>query len=167
MKICLVASSGGHLKELEFVKYLAIENAEYFLITEEIVGMKVKGYGRAYYVAQINRKEKGAWVKFLQLIVVGNKIIKKEKPDYYISTGALISIPILILGKLRGKKIIFAESFARVEDGSLSGKIAYRFSDLFIVYWKNLLKVYPKAVYVDPFGVEDDFCNSGNPEISV
>lgn len=152
MKICLVASSGGHLKELEFVKALNIKNAEYFLITEKVAGMRVKGYGRVYYVTQINRKEKGAWVKFLRLAATGNKILRKEKPDYYISTGALISIPILFLGKLRRKKVIFVESFARVEDGSLSGKIAYRFSDLFIVYWKNLLKVYPKARYVDPFG---------------
>ena len=167
MKVCLVASSGGHLRELEFVKYLDMENAEYFLITEEVAGMKARGYGRVYYVEQINRKEKGAWAKFLRLIVAGNKILRKEKPDYYISTGAFISIPILILGKLRGKKIIFAESFARVEDGSLSGKIAYRFSDLFIVYWKNLLKVYPRAIYVDPFGGQDDFRNGGDSEVFI
>ncbi len=35
MKICLVASSGGHLEELAFVKYI---NMDYdcFLITEKV-----------------------------------------------------------------------------------------------------------------------------------
>lgn len=154
MKICLVASSGGHLKELEFAKNLDIDKAEYFLITEKVKAVKEE-YSKIYYIEQINRKEKKAWLKLLRLFFKGNQILKMEKPDYYISTGALISIPILILGKLKKKKVIFIESFARVESGSLSGRIAYHFVDLFIIYWKNLLKVYPKAIYIDPFGEKE------------
>lgn len=154
MKVCLVASSGGHLKELEFVRNLDIDSAEYFLITESVKEIK-GGYDKIYYTEQINRKEKKVWLKLLKLFFRGKQIIEKEKPDYYISTGALISIPILILGKFKKKKVIFIESFARVESGSLSGRIAYHFADLFIVYWENLLKVYPEAIYITPFGEKE------------
>ena len=45
------------------------------------------------------------------------------------------------------KKVIYIESFARITTPSLTGKILYHFADLFIVQWKELLKVYPKAKY--------------------
>lgn len=150
MKICLVASSGGHLEELAFVKYI---NMDYdcFLITEKVSELNEKFCDKVYFVDQINRKERFAFFKVLRLFLIGIRILHTEKPDCFISTGALISIPILVLGKLSRKKVIFIETFARVESGSISGKIAYYFADLFIVYWKNLLKIYPKAVYINPF----------------
>lgn len=148
MKICLVASLGGHLEELKFVECIQMQN-EYVLITERRSEAQKNQHG-IYFVDQINRKEKFALFKIARLFLQGNRILNREKPDCYISTGALISIPILILGKLKRKKIIFIETFARVESGSISGRIAYCFADVFIVYWENLLKIYPKAVYIDP-----------------
>ena len=54
--------------------------------------------------------------------------------------------PALLLGKLMGKKIIFIECMFNVDEPTLTGKLAYKFSDLFIVQWEDMLKVYPKAV---------------------
>jgi UDP-N-acetylglucosamine:LPS N-acetylglucosamine transferase len=71
----------------------------------------------------------------------------KEKPDTIISTGALVTFPICLLGKLMRKRIIYIESFARVDTASLTGKLMYRIADLFIVQWEELLKIYPKAMY--------------------
>lgn len=76
------------------------------------------------------------------------KILKKEKPDFVITTGALIAFPFCIFAKLRGTKIIYIESFARVNNQSLTGKLVYPFADLFLVQWEPLLKFYPKAKYV-------------------
>ena len=50
--------------------------------------------------------------------------------------------------KLRGGKVIYIESFARVHDASLTGKLVYRFADLFIVQWETMIDVYPRAKYV-------------------
>ena len=33
-----------------------------------------------------------------------------------------------------------------VDAPTLTGKLTYKFADLFIVQWKEMLKVYPKAV---------------------
>ncbi len=51
------------------------------------------------------------------------------------------------LAKLFGKKLIYIESFARVYDGSKTGKLLYKYADLFIVQWESLKEVYPKAIY--------------------
>lgn len=36
---------------------------------------------------------------------------------------------------------------ARIKSPSKTGKFLYKFVDLFIVQWEELLKFYPKAVY--------------------
>lgn len=147
MKICLVASRGGHVEEIACV---AGCNAEMFLITEKAPN-KISFCDRVYYVDHINRKDPHIIPKIIKLVAETNVILKKEKPDCYISTGALISVPVLFLGKLRKKKIIYIESIARIEDLSLTGKIVYRFADVFCVYWESLLQKYPKACYIDLF----------------
>lgn len=154
------------MDELKFIREMNLEY-DNFLITEKNPEGQ-KNWNRVYYVDQINRKEPLALFKIIRLFIIGSRILRKEKPDCFISTGALISIPILLLGKLHGKKIIFIETFARVESGSLSGKIAYLFADVFIVYWKNLLKIYPKAVYIDPFKEGTyDIGYGRNAEVSI
>ena len=51
------------------------------------------------------------------------------------------------IGKIFGSKIIFIESFANSSSKSITGKIVYKFADLFIVQWENMLNIYPKSVY--------------------
>ena len=84
--------------------------------------------------------------KFLKLFSDAGKIIEKEKPDVIITTGALLSFPFCFIGRKKSK-IIYIESFARVNNKSLTGKLIYPFADLFIVQWKSMLKYYPKAKY--------------------
>lgn len=147
IKICFVSSSGGHWEELLCLKELA-EKYESFFVTEQGGQVQDARIKNVYALPQINRHEKNFAIHFIRIFFEANKIIKKEKPDIVISTGALIAFPFCILVKLRGGRVIYIESFARVRNSSVTGKLVYRFSDLFLVQWKAMLKVYPKAKYV-------------------
>lgn len=152
------------MDEICFARQL---NGEKFLITEKSDNA-VSLCDRVYYVDPINRRQPDAVFKIIKLFAQANRILNAEQPDCFLSTGALISIPVLILGKLRKKKVIFIESMARLEDLSMSGKIAYRFADVFIVYWKSLSQKYPKAHYIDLFNEgKHDTVDSGNAEVPV
>lgn len=72
----------------------------------------------------------------------------KEKPDIIICTGVLAMIPICLVSKIAGKRLIYIESFAKVTSATLTGKLLYKFADQFYVQWKSMLKVYPKAIYL-------------------
>ncbi|BCX31091.1 UDP-N-acetylglucosamine--LPS N-acetylglucosamine transferase [Latilactobacillus curvatus] len=146
-KICFVASSGGHLQELLCLQEL-MNNSDSFLVTEND-GIVDKGINvPTYYVPQINRKEKNFFCHFFKLFFLFTKLLIKKNPQYIVSTGALIAFPACLIGKFFGKKIIYIESFARITHPSLSGKLIYRFSDLFLVQWESMLKFYPKAIYI-------------------
>lgn len=145
-KICFIASSGGHVQEISWLFGLCDEY-DSFLMTEHSDFQKRYHVERTYYFNKIDRMEKHFFLHFLQLIVGSVKIMRKEKPDIIISTGALVSVPMLYIGKLLGKKIIFMESMARVEGKSLTGRLVYPIADLFLVQWESMLPFYPKAIY--------------------
>ncbi len=73
---------------------------------------------------------------------------EKKKPDVVICTGVLAMIPICLISKLMGKKLIYIESFAKVTSPTETGKLLYKFADQFYVQWKPMLKFYPKAIYL-------------------
>lgn len=143
MKICFIASSGGHLDQLMMLKPL-MEKHQTFIVTENT---KFKTFKCSYYLPQINRREIKFVFKFILIILISIYILLKERPDYIISTGALASVPMCCLGKLLKKKVIFIESFAKKSNGTISGKIVYKFADLFIIQWETLRSVYPNAIY--------------------
>lgn len=145
-KICFAASSGGHLEEISrLAKIKGFKEA--FLLTEKGEFNELNFCDKVYYVNQINRKELFFLPYFIGLFVKSFVILIKEQPDCIISTGALATFPICIMGKIMRKQIIYIESFARVDSPSLTGKLMYNIADLFIVQWEEMLRFFPKAVY--------------------
>lgn len=144
-KVCFTASSGGHFEQLTMLNPL-IKKYQSFVITEK-TNYEINLKEQIYYVDQINRHEKSFLFKFIKLFIKSLKIYLKEKPDVIISLGALSTFPICIVGKIFGKKVIFIESFAKVTSPTLTGKLVYKFADLFVVQWEDLKKIYPKSTY--------------------
>lgn len=147
MKACFIASSGGHWEELMCLQEIAAD-CDTFYVTEEGGQANDSNVDNIYVLPQINRHEKHFLWHFMKLFGKATKIMRKERPDVLVTTGALLVFPFCICAKLMGTKVIYIESFARVHDKSLTGKLVYPFADLFLVQWESLLECYPKAKYV-------------------
>ncbi len=144
-KICFVASSGGHLEEISRLK--GIEGAyDCFLVTEKSDFVIKDFCEKKYYVPMMNRRQINFLPKFIWLFFRTLVILLKENPDFIITTGALVAYPFCVVGKLLGIKVIYVESFARVNEPSLTGKLVYNMSDLFMVQWEDMLQKYPKSM---------------------
>lgn len=147
MKICFAASAGGHYEQLIMLKPL-MEKYDSFIVTEQTdYALKSKDK-KIYYVKQVNRKEKIFIWLMVQNMLLSLKIFFKEKPDIVICTGVLAMIPICLIAKIAGKKLIYIESFAKVTSPTKTGKLLYKFADQFYVQWKPMLEIYPKAIYL-------------------
>ena len=141
-KICLISSSGGHYEQLR--KLSSLEN-EYDLIW---ITEKTDYESDAdYYLIQTGGKDKLFPVKMIWNSIKSLFVYFKEKPDIIITTGAMVVIPMSLIGKAFGKKVIFIETFARIYDGTRTGQLMYKYADLFIIQWEELKKIYPDAVY--------------------
>ena len=62
-----------------------------------------------------------------------------------ISTGADVAVPICLLGRLLGARLIFIETAGELAP-TLAGRLVYPFADLFIVQWPEKLAAFPRAV---------------------
>lgn len=147
MKIALVSSTGGHLNELKRL-IPAVDGYKFFIITEQSeMSHDLKGKWEIYYLNQQERKN----IYFLKNILFNSikslYILLKENPKVIITTGAGVAFPICFLGKLCGKKIVYVESFAKINSPSLTGKLVYHFADEFYIQWESLKRFYPKAKY--------------------
>jgi len=146
MKICLIASSGGHFEQIMMLRPL-IEEYSGFIVTEKTNYDLSLNFANFYYLKQVNRNE----IKFLWRMLLNFfkslEIFLKEKPDVVISTGALATIPMCFLAKLFKRKLAFIESFAKVNSPTLTGKIMYKIADEFYVQWEEMLNIYPNAIY--------------------
>ena len=145
LKVCLVGSSGGHLDHLYALKPFC-ENQERFWVTFDKEDSRTLLAGErilpVYYPS--NRSIKALMINTVRAI----RYLKQEKPDLIISAGAAPAVPFFYIGKLTGAKTIFIEAYDRIDKASLTGKLCYRVSDVFIVQWESMLKVFPKAVYL-------------------
>lgn len=146
MKIVFAASSGGHFEQLMMLKPL-MEKHDSILVTEKTDYSMGKTDVKTYYMKQINRKEILFIPKFIGNSFRALRIIMKERPKVMITTGVLAIVPLALLMKLFGGKLIYIESFAKVTSKTLSGKLLYRFADQFYVQWEEMLKLYPKAIF--------------------
>jgi beta-1,4-N-acetylglucosaminyltransferase len=146
-KLCFAASSGGHFEQLSMLKPL-MEKYESFVVTENTdYNVEIKGQ-RMYYVHQVNRKEKTLpfWMIVNSFKCLG--IILKEKPDVVITTGVLAMIPLCLLMKIMGKKLVYIESFAKVSSPTETGRLMYKYADRFYVQWERMKEFYPDAIYL-------------------
>ena len=74
------------------------------------------------------------------------KVLRKEKPDLIISSGAAVAVHFFYLGKLFGAKLVYIEVFDRIDKPTMTGKMVYPIVDKFIVQWEEQKEVYPKAI---------------------
>lgn len=143
LKICLVGSSGGHLMHLYQLKPF-YEEKEHFFVTfdKEDARSLLKGerFYPCYYPTNRNIKN------LIKNLFLAFKIIKKERPNLIISTGAASAVPFFYVGKLYGARCIYIEVFDRIDRATLTGRLVYPITDVFIVQWEEMKKVYKKAI---------------------
>jgi UDP-N-acetylglucosamine:LPS N-acetylglucosamine transferase len=144
MKICIVSSCGGHLTEVRLLKE-AYERCEHFYVLNDKAELSADMKGRTYFIRHSERD----WLLFTNAIEAW-RILRNEKPDLILSTGAGPVVPFAVVGKLLGIRSIFIETFTRVTRPSLTGRIMYRLADRFFYQWRSLEKFFPKGVYAGP-----------------
>ena len=145
-KVCLISSSGGHLEQIKQLKDVYKKYDCFYVVsrTKATEAMKQKHY----IVSDLVRTNKIVMVlRMTRMLFEQFGIFIKEKPDVILTTGAAVAIPMCIIGKLFHRKVIYIESYARMTTPNKTGKLIYKFADLFIIQWESLRKYYPKAVY--------------------
>jgi len=138
MKLLVACNPGGHFTEMILLKE-AFEGHDTVFLTYENPTTTTFPF-KIHTIKRIDTNFLAMLQSFLRIFI----IIKKEKPNIIISTGAEIAIPVFIIGKLMRIKMVYIESWCRVKTKSGAGRIAYYLADVFLVQWPELAKIYGK-----------------------
>lgn len=143
MKICIICSGGGHLSQATTIS-ATIQGHEKYFVTCPLPHLQA-GIDKlpTYFIVDPHI----SLLLYLKNFLQSMSLIIRLKPNVIISTGSGIAIATCVLGKIIGAKIIFVESGSRVTTPSRTGKVLYRFADLFIIQWESLRPHYPDAIY--------------------
>lgn len=145
MKVVLVCSSGGHLLLLHqlqgwweshdrlWVSFRKVD-AESMLAGERVVW--------AFHPTQRSLRN------LLRNAALAWRTIRRERPDVVVSTGAGVALPFFLVARLFRIKTVYVEAYERIDNPSLTGRLCYPLSDLFVLQWEEQLRFYPKGKVV-------------------
>lgn len=137
MKVLAIASWGGHWVQLKRL-LPALDGHDVVFACSGPVAAEDVGDRRFYEVSDASRWSKLGLAR-VTVQLVG--ILWRERPRCIITTGAAPGLIALALGRrLFGARTIWVDSVANVAEVSLSGRLAGRFSDLWLTQWPHLAK---------------------------
>jgi UDP-N-acetylglucosamine:LPS N-acetylglucosamine transferase len=143
-KICIVSSCGGHLTEVRTLKSV-YDQYDHFYVLNKQVHLPSDMAENTYFIRHSERD----WRTLVNLWEAW-QILRKEKPTLILSTGAGPCVPFAVVGRLLSTPSIFVETFNRVKEPSLSGRIMYHLAHRVFYQWKSLNRFYPKGTYCGP-----------------
>ncbi|MFI3282320.1 MAG: oligosaccharide biosynthesis protein Alg14 [Rikenellaceae bacterium] len=135
MKVLAAASKGGHWIELQRVCNDIGKMSDVVYVSTNPSYAKMINGEKLYVVDDFSQ-----WnaLKMIPVFFQAIKIIKCEKPDFTISTGAAPGLMVLLASRVLGVKTIWIDSIASVTTLSLSGRLASRFASRVYTQWSGL-----------------------------
>jgi UDP-N-acetylglucosamine:LPS N-acetylglucosamine transferase len=145
MRLLLVCSSGGHFKGLfQLQAFWSRHHHSWVTFDTATTRATLEGEAVTWAHSPTNRN----LPNLIRNALLSWRLLRRQKPDVILSTGAGVAVPFLILGKLLGCRTVFVESITRIETLSLTARLVQPFLDVLYVHWPQLQVRYPRAVLI-------------------
>lgn len=153
MKILVVLGEGGHTTELlRLIDLLDDQYHYHYIISQEdnLSVCRIRKPGPIHSLWRPRGKNTPlplAALRTLGVCLQSLRVLLQVRPTAILSTGPAIAVPVSLLGRLMGVRIIFVETGSRVTRLSLTGRIMYQIAHLFFVQWPQLQEKWPRSIY--------------------
>ncbi len=75
------------------------------------------------------------------------RVLRRRRPDVILSTGAALAVPLFLVGKMMGIRLIYVESVTRTSSLSFSGRLVYPLADRFFAQWPEAAATKPRIEF--------------------
>jgi UDP-N-acetylglucosamine:LPS N-acetylglucosamine transferase len=135
-KVLAIASGGGHWVQLLRLRP-AFEGCDIVFATAKEGYRADVGDAEFRVIVDANRSNKIGLLKSAWSIF---RLLRSERPDVVISTGAAPGFFALKMAKMIGIRTIWVDSIANAEELSMSGAKAGTCADLWLTQWPHLAR---------------------------
>jgi UDP-N-acetylglucosamine:LPS N-acetylglucosamine transferase len=135
-KVLAIASGGGHWVQLLRLRP-AFEGCDVVFATAKEGYRSDAGDAEFRVIVDANRSNK---IRLLRSLWSVFTLLKRERPDVVVSTGAAPGYFAIKIGRMLGMKTIWVDSIANAEELSMSGAKAGECADLWLTQWPHLAR---------------------------
>jgi UDP-N-acetylglucosamine--N-acetylmuramyl-(pentapeptide) pyrophosphoryl-undecaprenol N-acetylglucosamine transferase len=146
-RVHVAASGGGHLELLTWIDEALDGHERVWVVSPGSRAAALAESGAT--VREVPNPGRRIW-KFGGNIRAAVAIVKKERPQLIVTSGAGSVVPFCVLARLAGAKVVFVETMARVSNASRSGKVLSRIASEVLVQWPEMSRVYPGSKVCRP-----------------
>ncbi len=134
--VLLVCSSGGHLLQLAALRP-AWEDFSRAWVTFDKSDARslLRGERVVFAFGPTNR----SIPNLLRNLWLAVSVIRRARPRVILTTGAGVAVPFAWVGRLGGARVVYVESFTRIDGPSLSCRMIAPVADRLYVQWPDLL----------------------------
>jgi len=150
MKVLLTAGGGGHTGyAVALAHALKSKALVIFLVDKDDSLSKVRLASLGTVVTVTKPRQPGTplWRFIYRFILCGFQSLwlwMKHRPNVVVSTGSNIAIPICIVGKALGSRVVNVEDSVRIFSASKTSKYLDLISDVTLLQWKEQLEFHFK-----------------------
>lgn len=145
MNVLMVCSNGGHLRRLLLLRpWWERHHRRWVTFRKPDAVSQLAEEDVVWASHPVTRNVPNA-IKNLGLAW---RVLRKRRPDVVISTGAGVAVPFFIVARLLRIPTVFLEGSHRVGSRSLTGRLCYPVTDLFLLQSEQQRRIYPRGVVV-------------------
>ena len=142
--VLLVASGGGHLGQLlALAPWWSAHDRTW--VTFETVNAAALGDDRVVFAHHPTTRN---IPNLARNLVLAWRVLRRERPDVVVTTGAGVAVPFFVLAKALGVRTVFIEVYDRIDSRTLTGRLCRPLSDLFLVQWERQRELYGQGTVI-------------------
>jgi UDP-N-acetylglucosamine:LPS N-acetylglucosamine transferase len=140
--VLLVCSTGGHLLQLVALRDAwAGRSVAWVTFDKSDARSLLRGEVVFHAHGPTNRNIPN----LLRNLLLAPRIVGRLRPKVVITTGAGVAVPFAWIARLRGAKVVYVESFTRIDGPSLSCRLMAPVAHRIYAQWPELAAAYPRA----------------------
>jgi UDP-N-acetylglucosamine:LPS N-acetylglucosamine transferase len=142
VKILMVCSSGGHLAQLYRLRSWWSGHDRVWVTFDDPQSRSLLSGERVFPAFAPTTRNIPNAVRNLGLAA---RVMRDERPDVVLSDGAGVAFPFFLVAKALGVRTAYLEVYDRINRPTLTGRLCYPVTDLFLLQWPEQARHYPRG----------------------
>jgi len=145
MLAMLVCSSGGHLMQMHALRPWWVEHRRLWVTFDKPDARSLLADEEVAWAHHPTTRNVKNAVANLRLAW---RLLRRRRPDLIVSNGAGVAFPFFLVARLLGIQTVYVEVFDRIDSPTLTGRLCYPLSSLFLLQWPEQSRFYRRGLVI-------------------
>lgn len=140
--VLLVTSGGGHLSHLLRLRSWWSQRERTWVTFDSVETRSRLAGERVVHAFHPTTRNVP---NLLRNAALAARVVPTVRPDLVVSTGAAVAVPFFAVARALGVPTVYIEVFDRVDSSTMSGRLCYPMTSMFLVQRPQQRHLYPKS----------------------